>query len=954
MDPSIMKLLEEDEDESMHSGADVDALSAALNRDIGGDLAAINPPSESDAGIFMQGSNSALKEVLENWEASTEVGNDQQIQQKEQKQPLQSSKHLSGELIQPGSVAQPRDKQVHNRAEHDQPPLQQKASNSDNLHQQSETSSLQFIEKEQMKKPDQNAICDPNKVEGPKHEFSQHSENQHQQKIGQHSISQQITSANLANMVSQKSENQPQQMVQQSNNQQISTGNQPNMAASRSKAVASIPFQMLVPILMAHLDKDRSMQLQSTFGKLRNNEVSKEDFLRVIKNIVGDQMLKQAAQKVQMQLQTQASRNAQANTNPFLLQAQASSQQLSSSSAQQLTGPQSCPALHSGPSSQNVKFTGSPNRQPYAPPKVQPGTDLAAPNTINLKSREVENRSDGKGAHSPQSYTSNTNITNPERDASIVSQAVNKQQHTQLQQTSFPKSGSTSISSHAYPRPSMGLSTSLRPESLDSNTRQVSASQGAVSTRQTHPMGVMNAPRYEQSSANETKRQKTGTMTSSSASQQNTVMWQTANKELKDSAFPSMTYVKQEIIDQTSEPPNKSNFASSESTSLGSARVNQRNSALESSRMMATAQGSLPNQSDQTVHNQIPSATTLAGANTKSLLKKPSVGQKKPFEALGSSPPMPSKKQKTSGTSLDQSIEQLNDVTAVSGVNIREEEEQLLSGKDESRASEATRRIVQEEEERLLLQKTPLQKKLSIIMLKCGLNHIGGDVERCLSLCVEERLKGLISYLIRLSKQRIDIEKSRHGLVITSDVRHQILMMNQKAKEEWDKKKAEESEKLRKVNDIDGNMGVDAEKEKEDGRSKNKGNKDEDDKMRTNAANVAARAAVGGDDMLSKWQLMAEQARQKREGFDGASISQLGKAGSKSFLAGRGSREKRESEKKGGTRKFGRKNTLESHPKVARNVSVKDVIAALEREPQMSRSPLVYRLYEKLSKNSSG
>lgn len=43
-------------------------------------------------------------------------------------------------------------------------------------------------------------------------------------------------------------------------------------------------------------------------------------------------------------------------------------------------------------------------------------------------------------------------------------------------------------------------------------------------------------------------------------------------------------------------------------------------------------------------------------------------------------------------------------------------------------------------------------------------------------------------------------------------------------------------------------------------------NKEEDDKMRTTAANVAARAAVGGDDMLSKWQMMAEQAKQKREG----------------------------------------------------------------------------------------
>lgn len=42
-------------------------------------------------------------------------------------------------------------------------------------------------------------------------------------------------------------------------------------------------------------------------------------------------------------------------------------------------------------------------------------------------------------------------------------------------------------------------------------------------------------------------------------------------------------------------------------------------------------------------------------------------------------------------------------------------------------------------------------------------------------------------------------------------------------------------------------------------------NKDKDDKMWATAANVAARAAVGGDDMLSQWQLMAEQARQKHE-----------------------------------------------------------------------------------------
>ncbi|MCI30063.1 transcription initiation factor TFIID subunit 4b-like, partial [Trifolium medium] len=48
MDPSIVKLLEDDEDETMHSGADVEAFQAALNRDIGGD-ASNSQLSDSDA-----------------------------------------------------------------------------------------------------------------------------------------------------------------------------------------------------------------------------------------------------------------------------------------------------------------------------------------------------------------------------------------------------------------------------------------------------------------------------------------------------------------------------------------------------------------------------------------------------------------------------------------------------------------------------------------------------------------------------------------------------------------------------------------------------------------------------------------------------------------------------------------------------------------------------------------
>nr|POE54805.1 e3 ubiquitin-protein ligase rglg1 [Quercus suber] len=144
---------------------------------------------------------------------------------------------------------------------------------------------------------------------------------------------------------------------------------------------------------------------------------------------------------------------------------------------------------------------------------------------------------------------------------------------------------------------------------------------------------------------------------------------------------------------------------------------------------------------------QIPSTASSAGINARTSPKKPSIGHKKPLEAHGSSPPLPS------------------------GVNLREEEEQLLSGPNEdSRASQASRRV------------------LAKIMAKSGLKCITNDGERCLSLCVEESMRGLISNLIRLSKQWVDIEKPRHRTVVTSDVQQQIMTMNRKAREEWKKK----------------------------------------------------------------------------------------------------------------------------------------------------------------------
>ncbi|KAI0498068.1 hypothetical protein KFK09_021309 [Dendrobium nobile] len=310
-----------------------------------------------------------------------------------------------------------------------------------------------------------------------------------------------------------------------------------------------------------------------------------------------------------------------------------------------------------------------------------------------------------------------------------------------------------------------------------------------------------------------------------------------------------------------------------------------------------------------------------------------------------------SKKQKTSGAFLDQSIEQLNYVTAVSGVNLRAEGEQLLVARTEgTQASEAIQRVVQEEEETSILQKGPLQKKLTQIISRCGLGGISKDVEYCLSMCVEERLRSFIGKLIRLSKQRLDIENKRHKLVVTFDIQHQILTMNQKAKKEWEKKQAEESEKFCKLDNALADAEQDVEKDKDNRPSKkHKVHREEDDKMRTTAANAAARAAIGVDDMLSKWQLMAEQARQNRESKLGVSSSHqqgtsIDENHSLNFRENMGNLEE-----DGGMSRHGRSIGNLSNPKIDRTICIKDAIAALEREPMMSRSTLLYRLYERRS-----
>ncbi|CAN4122581.1 unnamed protein product [Withania somnifera] len=911
----------------MHSGADVEAFTAALNRDIGGDNSQ-SQPSDSDSVPLSQGSNYTSNQFA-SWQTSNHEEN------------------AGRRSLQDSETMQKKEEKLSD--------MQLKRHDTDSLNQQRKNDSSQEINSVPLQHISQDSY-QTTEVEQDTLHSSREMNMQNPEKNTQNPESQHLNLQAANNLQSMQSlttgtSGLPCVATEASNQSESATGLSSQTAINVAKQGKQVPFAMLFPHIQPQLDKDRAMQLNTIYLKLKKNEISKESFVRHMRSIIGDQMLKMAVYK----FQSQASKNSQPIPGQFP-QSQTSQQQ-------------------------HLQMPANDSSNKAIESKSQ-------------KLHEVENQPDVRGARGNQMPSGLTAVKQERDHTSFPIQGLNRQQqqHLHFSQASFPSFSNAGNNYSAYSTSNLNSSTTQPPkqQSDDAQMRQISAQQNRNAMQfgvPTQAMGMMSASKFEkQNTFGETKRLPGGSLNMSCTSriQQTSVQWQpSANKEQKSILSSPMTNPKPEPIDHFHDQPQRSQL-----TPFSSVQVDQGNSTLESSKdesieqasriVLSTTTSAKPsNSAPSSMSSHMDSSTLLSsrtpvtsplgpGNNGKTPVKKPSIGQKKPLDALGSSPPPSGKKQKVSGAFLDQSIEQLNDVTAVSGVDLKEEEEQLFSGpKEDSRVSEASRRVVQEEEERLILQKIPLQKKLTEIMAKCGLRNRSSDVERCLSLCVEERMRGLISSLIRLSKQRVDIEKSRHRTIVTSDVREEIMSINRKAREEWEKKQAD-VEKLQKGNEPEGSIGIDGDKERDEGRGKSiRVNKEEDDKMRTTAANVAARAAVGGDDMLSKWQLMAEQARQKREGgSDVASGSQPGKDVTRKNLPAptRSPRDHhQEAEKRSQSSAIARpgavrravKNQGITQTRIARSVTVKDVIAVLEREPQMSKSTLIYRLYEKARSNAS-
>ncbi|KAL3634144.1 hypothetical protein CASFOL_021198 [Castilleja foliolosa] len=934
MDPNIMKLLEEDEDETMHSGADVEAFTAELNRDIEGNASTSKQPSDSDSAALSQGGSQTTSHFIPHWQTSAhdvlvnfQSGQDlSTMVESDQKQPFQSDQQ---QHILVESENRNEDALQHNSSTDDgnsfpvSNPMATQTSQEQSIHIQEQNSESNQENQSQIGKL-QNIGNRPLLME---------SQGQQSLSVGNQDAGGMMMSSSQPTMTSGL-------------NSHPSMSGSSQQQGSALKLNKQVPFGVLLPIIQPQLDKDRAMQLHTLYFKLKKNEITKDGFVRHMRSIVGDQMLKMAVYK----LQNQDARNTQTTiANKFQPQPQASARQM------------------------------------------QVPSNLSNPT------------SDGNASQSREEIQSELQVSDRKHPSLPTQQGLNKQQHMHMPLMSFPTYGGTGSSYSTL------SATNATPQMRQAPAHpNMTVNHAGATMPHTSMLNVSNFDRSHP--LGDPKKIQAGSLTHT--------------QKIGVSSSSSMSHVKQEPADQLIEQRHNDNnnnaqFSSSHGLSSlsrasikptgsggpGSSKDDSFEMKMQSSRTGSNPSASvvptnsitssIPSQMETNIlPNPIRSITSpiSPGNNNKAAPKKPVVGQKKPVEAPPGSSPPSSKKQKVSGGFLDQSIEQLNDVTAVSGVNLREEEEQLFSGpKEESRATEASRRVVQEEEDRLILNKIPLKKKVVEIMAKCGLKNMSSDVDRCLSFllsspnwvaesccraaslfykqlsseglitgttpgCVEERMRGLISNVIRLSKQRVDFEKPRHKTIITSDVRQQIMTINRKAREELEKKQAD-SEKSQKSNDPDC-TGVDGDKEKDESRAKStKANKEEDDKMRATAANVAVRNATGVSDMMSKWQLMIE-AKQKQGGSDTSSNSQPGKdtAPKPSSTSSKNMKENHEAEKRdpsstafinpGSVRKVGRNQVVV--PRVARSISFKDVIAILEKEPQMSKSVLLYRLYNKV------
>lgn len=191
-------------------------------------------------------------------------------------------------------------------------------------------------------------------------------------------------------------------------------------------------------------------------------------------------------------------------------------------------------------------------------------TDLSNSTSDNnaAKPREVESQADSQGVLVSQMSTSISGaLSHDRKHPAFPTQGLNKQQHMQFSQTSFPAYGNTGSSYSPFSATNAASSTSVRPQPHDSQMRQAPSHPNMAVNHlgpTSRAMNMTNMSKFDRPhSLSDPKKIPAGSLThmnSNTALQQNQVQWPSStSKEQKTGLQSSMTHVKQEPPDQSNE-----------------------------------------------------------------------------------------------------------------------------------------------------------------------------------------------------------------------------------------------------------------------------------------------------------------------------------------------------------------------------------------------------------------
>lgn len=246
--------------------------------------------------------------------------------------------------------------------------------------------------------------------------------------------------------------------------------------------------------------------------------------------------------------------------------------------------------------------SAEPSRFISSAEQVKAGSSYQAVENSTQTSRELERQSDSHGLQVTQMNSSILNKTNQDRDHSTTPiQGFNKQQHNMnFPTTSFPMYGSPGGSYHPYSGANVNASiSSLKPQGHESQMRQVPLHQSMGSTQlggSTQAMNMMSVPKFERQNA---------------ISDSMTVQGGSFSHLKNNSTLSSMSYVKQEPVDQASEQQHKAQLSTPQGlSSISALKVEQGNSIAGALMEEFTEK--------QSSRMSVPSSMTMVASNSVS------------------------------------------------------------------------------------------------------------------------------------------------------------------------------------------------------------------------------------------------------------------------------------------------------------------------------------------------